>query len=453
MSSIRPRFISLLAQSRGARSLNRPVRQFATWRFTDDSGHAQTEQKPEPVNRLITTKLEGRDAVPQAVYFLAFAVVGVPLCIRTMLTTPLPADLKTVVLLSVIGLISYHVPVIMPSRVVINPGFPLLMGALYCHGAAAANLVIVPSMLLHFFTRNHGLLNCLFNVGQFTLCTYGVGTVGQWLGWVPGVPAAPRDLLPVCLMIVTFDVVNVLFVSGSRSIENKEPWFKCLTRLMYTERRAILPLRAFLTVVAMLLASHMGDIAFVIVFVGVMSLRLQNVFQKELVEKTEEAETDPLTATHNMRYLNSWLETELGGANDGKGLCSFIFADIDGLKKVNDRYGHETGDYLLIHVAGIFLASVRSKDQVVRYGGDEFVIALPGIGRQQAVGVAMRILQASHSKPFLADGAEVDFGISIGVASWPEHGETAFDAIRMADRAMYVAKKNGGDRVHSAADL
>lgn len=433
--------------------MNRPIRPFATSRFTDDSRHARKERKPESANRLITTRLEGRDGVPQVVYFLAFAVVGLPLCVRVMLTRPLPAEPITVVLVFVLGLISYNIPVMLPSGVAVFPGFPLLMAVLYCHGAAAANLVVIPSTLLHFFIRNHGLLNCLFNAGQFALCTYAVDTVGRWLGWGPGVPAATRDILPACLMMVTHDFLNVLFVSGARSIENREPWLKSLTRLLYTERRAVLPPLAFLTIVAMLLASHMGDIAFVIVFIGLRSLSLQNAFQKELIEKTEEAETDPLTATYNMRYLNNWLETECGGANAGKGLCSFIFADIDGLKQVNDRYGHETGDYLLIHVAEVLVANVRSKDQVVRYGGDEFVIALPGIGLRQAVAAAMRILEASRSKPFLVDGTEVDFGISIGVASWPEHGETAFDVIRMADRAMYVAKTNGGNRVHSAADL
>lgn len=416
----------------------RPMRRRPFLKPADDRGH----------QLLITTKLEGRDALPQAVYYLAFAAVGVPLCVSAMITEPLPEP-ATAALLLVLGLASYHVPVTLPSNVQFHPGFPLLMAALFCHGRVAADIVIVPSALLHFFTRNHGLSNCLFNAGQFALCAHAAEIVGFRSGWTPGAPAGAKDLLPVCLMMLTFDVLNILFVSGSRSIENKEPWRECFTKLLYVERKAVLPQRAFQSIVAMLLSSHMGNIAFVIVFLGAMSLRLQNIFQKELVERTEAAETDPLTKVHNMRYLNKWLTTAFGTAGGGKETCSFLFADIDKLKAANDEYGHETGDNLLIHVAQILTDNVRSKDQIARYGGDEFVVALPGVDLQQAIAAAMRILQAS-SKPFWVNGQEVGFGISIGVASWPEHGETVFDAIHIADEAMYAAKKNGGNRVHSA---
>lgn len=151
--------------------------------------------------------------------------------------------------------------------------------------------------------------------------------------------------------------------------------------------------------------------------------------------------------------MQKWLNAEFSTEPEGKGNCCFIFSDIDGLKAVNDRYGHDAGDRFLVYVAEILWANVRDKDKIVRYGGDEFVIALPRTGLQQAAAVAMRILQVSDSNPFLVDGAKVDFGISIGVASWPEHGETMLDAIRMADKAMYVAKKSGGNTVRLAADL
>ncbi|HHY11556.1 MAG TPA: GGDEF domain-containing protein [Firmicutes bacterium] len=432
--------------------MNRPAGQFSKPRLTGDSGHTQKLKGPGPVNCLITTNLKGRDALPQIAYFLAFAAVGVPLCIKTILAKPLPEP-RTAMFLLVLGLISYHIPITLPSNVQFHPGFPLLMSALFCHGISAAILVILPSMSIYWLTKKRGICNCVFNISQFALCLYAAKTIGLRTGWKQGAPAANGDLLPICLMILAFDILNILFVCGSRSIETKESFWECFLKLLYTERKAVLPQRTFMTIVAMLLSSHMGNIAFVIVFIGVISLRFQNLFQRELVEKTEEAEIDSLTNLHNMRYLHRWMSTEIGAMAETENPCSFIFADIDGLKEVNDAYGHETGNDLLVHVAEILVGNVRSKDRVARYGGDEFVVACPGTSLTQAVSIAMRALQASRNKPFAADGIEIAFGLSIGVASWPEHGETVFDSIRMADKAMYLAKRDGGNTVRTAAEL
>jgi diguanylate cyclase (GGDEF)-like protein len=417
-----------------------------------DTGLAQDTNQPEPVNRFIKTNLKGREVTYQAIYFLAVASVGIPLFIRVLLTRPLPEP-KTTALLVTLGLVSYHLPVVLPSRVHILPGFPLVMGALFSHGIAAAALVIIPSFLLHFFTRKHGLCNCLFNAGQFTICLYTADYVGRLAGWNPGIPASSPDLIPVILMIVVYDAANILFVTGSRAIETREPVAESFVKMFYDDRKAVLAQRTFLAVVAMLLSSHMGNIAFIIVFIGVLSLRLQNRFQKELVEKTEEAETDPLTKTHNLRYLEKWMDTDFKALVESKKHCSVIFLDVDGLKAVNDAYGHSAGDQLLIHVAGIIADNTRSKDRIARYGGDEFIVLCPGTNLTQATSIAKRIREAASKKPFAYNEVTIEFGISIGVAAWPEHGETGTDIIRMADKAMYLAKTKGGNTVHTASKL
>lgn len=327
------------------------------------------------------------------------------------------------------------------------------MGAFYCYGISAAIVVLIPSMLLYFFTTKHALFNCLFNVGQFTLCLYLTEMVGLWAGWVQGAPATNADLLIICLMIITYDLLNLLFVTGSVYIDTKQSFGKCFVRAFYLDRKAVLLQRTFLAIVAMLLSSHMGNIAFVIVFIGVISLRFQNLFQRELVIKTEEAETDPLTKIYNMRYLHRWLEDQVRSLSKNQDHCTFIFADVDGLKSVNDKYGHDIGDKLLIHVSEILVANVRNRDQVARYGGDEFIIACPYTDLNQAMSIAARILQACAKNPFVINGTQINFGVSLGVASWPEHGETVFDIIRMADKAMYLAKKSGGNTLRSAANL
>ena len=111
--------------------------------------------------------------------------------------------------------------------------------------------------------------------------------------------------------------------------------------MFYDDRKAVLAQRTFLAVVAMLLSSHMGNIAFIIVFIGVLSLRLQNRFQKELVEKTEEAETDPLTKTHNLRYLEKWMDTDFKALVESKKHCSVIFLSLIHIYQDNSTHFRE----------------------------------------------------------------------------------------------------------------
>ncbi len=430
-----------------------PTTWFSADRSQHDSGATQNNESPEPTNIWITTTLKGRDIISHMLYFALFAVIGVPLCVKAMLTNPLP-EAKTCILLLVLGIVSYHIPVTLPSKVQMHPGFPLVMGALYSYGISAGILVIVPSAFLFLFTKRHGILNCLFNAGQFTICLYAAQFVGSYIGWKPGVPATGVvDLLRICTMILVFDILNILFVSGSRSIETKEPMWSCFSKLVYPERKAVLPQRTFLAIVSMLLSSYMGDIAFVIVFIGVMFLGTQNVFQRELVHRTEEADIDPLSRVYNMRYLHRWISAEMALIPRAGPTCSLIFADIDGLKSVNDTYGHETGNELLMYFARTLVDTVRSKDRVARYGGDEFVVVCPATTLKQAQSIALRVLHAIEEKPFLVEGVVVSFGVSMGVATWPEHGETIRDLIRVADKAMYLAKKDGGNTVRTAADL
>ena len=98
--------------------------------------------------------------------------------------------------------------------------------------------------------------------------------------------------------------------------------------------------------------------------------------RQELVEKIEEADIDPLTGVYNMRYLHRWMTAELSLMPGMGPEFSLIFADIDGLKTVNDTYGHETGNELLIYFSKILKDTVRKQDRVARYGGDEFIVVL-----------------------------------------------------------------------------
>ncbi|HEY8338899.1 MAG TPA: GGDEF domain-containing protein [Egibacteraceae bacterium] len=135
---------------------------------------------------------------------------------------------------------------------------------------------------------------------------------------------------------------------------------------------------------------------------------------------------------------------------------SLVILDIDHFKQVNDTYGHQAGDDVLVEVARRIRDSVRIPDVVARYGGEEFVVLLPGTGLEGAVATAERIRRAIGSTPIpMTRGFEdqpegLRVSASLGVASFGVHGRTVSSLLRSADAAMYTAKTSGRDRVVAA---
>jgi diguanylate cyclase (GGDEF)-like protein len=126
--------------------------------------------------------------------------------------------------------------------------------------------------------------------------------------------------------------------------------------------------------------------------------------------------------------------------------------DVDNLKGYNDRNGHLRGSYLLREIAQLFASQVRSWDLVAKYGGDEFTVILPQTDRVGAASVAERLREAVEQHDFpLAGRGEIT--VSAGIAHHPEDGDSVTGLIEAADRALYLAKKNGRNRVEGVARL
>jgi diguanylate cyclase (GGDEF)-like protein len=132
--------------------------------------------------------------------------------------------------------------------------------------------------------------------------------------------------------------------------------------------------------------------------------------------------------------------------------CTVFCLDLDGFKNVNDRFGHATGDAVLVEVANRLRDAIRDVDFLCRIGGDEFVILLPAISPAEAAMVAERII-ARVSERIEIDRAHLYIGISVGSACAPDDGETADELLRSADRAMYAAKRRGKGVFVAHADL
>jgi diguanylate cyclase (GGDEF)-like protein len=165
--------------------------------------------------------------------------------------------------------------------------------------------------------------------------------------------------------------------------------------------------------------------------------------------------TDPLTGLWNYRYLTIGLGHEIERATRFSRPLATLMLDLDRFKSINDEYGHQVGDAVLIELAGRMRAEVREVDTVSRYGGEEFVIVLPETDAIGAARLAARLGTVIRSAPFCldlrADGHAVDpheglkVTASIGVAVFPEHGMTPARLLRSADDALYAAKDAGRD--------
>ena len=159
------------------------------------------------------------------------------------------------------------------------------------------------------------------------------------------------------------------------------------------------------------------------------------------------SETDDLTGLYNMRGFAIVVDRLFGQALRYSRPATVLMFDSDNLKTVNDMHGHEAGNQLLQLVAKCIGTELRHTDVLARYGGDEFIALLPETAAARGLEVAQRILKAVAATPLEFEGKRIETSVSIGVASYPEDGRS-MDAIQgRADRAMYLAKEQGRNRV------
>lgn len=159
-------------------------------------------------------------------------------------------------------------------------------------------------------------------------------------------------------------------------------------------------------------------------------------------ELVEQAQRDALTGLPNRGCLNGILEANIAAARAGKTPFSILFLDLDRFKGINDALGHATGDGLLIKVARRIQPLLRHGDVLGRFGGDEFLLALPGSNETGAILITHRILDA-FSIPFEVNGRALRITPSIGIALYPDHGDDIEALLKHADTAMYESKRLG----------
>ena len=176
--------------------------------------------------------------------------------------------------------------------------------------------------------------------------------------------------------------------------------------------------------------------------------------QSELLEAKKNLEiqsrTDPLTGVLNRRAILSQIEIELSRAKRDNAPISISMLDFDHFKKVNDTFGHLSGDAVLRESMNRVEETIRTYDAVGRFGGEEFIVVLPGAKHADALTIAERIRLKISEKNANIDGVSIPFTISQGLAT--SNGELTVDElIAKADEALYRAKVNGRNRVEQAS--
>ncbi len=180
--------------------------------------------------------------------------------------------------------------------------------------------------------------------------------------------------------------------------------------------------------------------------------RLHAENSKLMTRSERAARTDRLTGLLNRGYFEKEAHRELRKARTGNSYLSVLFCDMDKLKRINDELGHDIGDRVLKQAGSQLKRTLRQSEFIGRYGGDEFVVVLPNQTRETAFERAEQLIDSMRViNDNLPDDLHV--GLSVGVATCPFDAREYTMLVKLADQAMYLAKRDGGNRVRTANDL
>ena len=277
----------------------------------------------------------------------------------------------------------------------------------------------------------------VFSVAALALTMGSAGWVYEWLGGQPGLWTATQQFEPLISAATVVFLLNSILIAGAVALTTGRSiplvWFESYLPTWPTymigaglasgiavvlERRAywLLPLLA-----GPLVLLHRNFLAY--------------------LENVRHSVTDPLTGLPNQRHMVAHLERELAAARYDRRHFAVLFMDLDGLKIVNDRGGHQIGDAALVRVAECLRSNIRVHDVCARCGGDEFVIVLADCGPVEAKNRRDELQRAVRSIVIdLEPGFRTSLNISAGVAVYPDDGDTQEQLLAVADSRMYEDK-------------
>lgn len=190
------------------------------------------------------------------------------------------------------------------------------------------------------------------------------------------------------------------------------------------------------------------------IFLGASVIRFSYADQVDLEyqQRVEElVGTDPLTGMTSRREYDAAYEALVDKARDDGTVLSLLVIDMDGLKQINDTHGHDIGCYAIVEVSFIIREVLEPHGLLSRFGGDEFVVCLPGVGARRAMELAESVRARVSKHNFVKDGIQVQPTLSIGVACFPADADDPARLFAAADKALYAAKRAGRNKVAIAS--
>lgn len=285
----------------------------------------------------------------------------------------------------------------------------------------------------------------------------GVVLVASYIGLSPSGGAIRVGVNSSVLALLALGMARDLYVHGRDDLRLRRPWLLALPVLCAALGFGFRGLRALLwpaTVVTEMItdsALNVGSaLGYVVIALAFHATLMALVVVRLIAELQHRSRHDGLTGLLNRRAIEEALDAQILRSRRTGEAFSVLMLDLDHFKAINDRFGHAVGDRALKHAANLLKAGVREVDGLARFGGEEFLVLMPGASTEAARPVAERLRECLVANPFALDATGVTLSVSIGIAQWTGAAEDASRLVVRADAALYQAKQQGRDRVVEA---
>lgn len=312
-------------------------------------------------------------------------------------------------------------------------------------GTSWSMIVFALSALVDGLTNRKKPDRIVFNAGQFALNALLGSLVFKYFSNILH-DFGFGEPLAIALGILTYIFSNFLLVMRAVSILREGSWWshiKAYGHAVLTNSMSN-GFIGLLFTYFILRYQFLGAVAFglLLIYLGELLKTAVSVTGERHRRRELEKEllVDEMTKAYNFRYLRQWIDAP------SEPKVAVLFLDVNNFKSFNDRYGHAEGDRVLKALVETINSSIRASDKVIRYGGDEFVVLLFGMGKQGALRTAERMIRNIEESVFTLWSHPVT--VSIGIASSPADTADKRQLLLMSDQAMYIAKQSRANSIH-----